>query len=799
MKNKNLIIIINLIFLSFFNFQVISEEFDFKSSEIIFLENGNKIKGINGIDLVTNNKIRITGDQFDYDKISQILNVKGDVVVYDEVNKIILKSNEFTYLKQEETIYTKTKTTAEIDKEYFLESNELTYNISEKKIFSEKKTDISDLNGNISSMSKFNFSTITKLLNADNLNYIDASSSKIFVKKGIINLVTKEVAGKDPVVNFENSTFGNVENQPRLKGNSIYSNQKKTNVKKATFTTCKKSDDCPPWTLSASEISHDKKKQTIYYKDAWLRLYDYPIFYFPKFFHPDPTVKRQSGFLMPRINDSNLTGTSFNIPYFNAISANKDMTLSPTFFSNESLLLQTEYREVNKSNNHNLDFSFFSDSSKSSKRETKSHFFTNSSFQLDMDNFESSNININLQNVSNDTFLKTYKLKSPLIESETLLHSFIEFNGSNDETSFNISSEVYEDLSKSKSDRYEYILPNFDFTKNVYSEKNETGFFSIESKGYQKQNDTNIKETSLINNLYFNSYSQTTNKGFRNSYVGLIRNVNANVEGSNNESKKETKLLSALMYEMTFPVIKKMAKYDNIFTPILSMRFSPDKTRNIKDLERRINTSNVYSIDRLGVDNSVEGGASVTLGSNFKKVNKLDKTLLSFDLATTFRDVKDEDMPLTTTMGDTQSDFIGKIDFSPNNILNLSYDFSYDNNLKHSNYDSINAEFSVNNFVTNFEFLEENNLIGSETYIANTSKLNFSKDKSISFATRRNRKTNLTEYYDLMYEYKNDCLVAAIQYKKEFYNDRDLKPEEQLFFSITIIPFSETKGPNLSK
>ena len=94
-----------------------------------------------------------------------------------------------------------------------------------------------------------------------------------------------------------------------------------------------------------------------------------------------------------------------------------------------------------------------------------------------MDNFESSNININLQNVSNDTFLKAYKLKSPLIESETLLHSFIEFNGSNDETSFNISSEVYEDLSKSKSDRYEYILPNFDFTKNVYSEKNETGFF----------------------------------------------------------------------------------------------------------------------------------------------------------------------------------------------------------------------------------------------------------------------------------------------------------------------------------
>ena len=30
-----------------------------------------------------------------------------------------------------------------------------------------------------------------------------------------------------------------------------------------------------------------------------LKIYDVPILYFPRFFHPDPTVKRQSGFLMP--------------------------------------------------------------------------------------------------------------------------------------------------------------------------------------------------------------------------------------------------------------------------------------------------------------------------------------------------------------------------------------------------------------------------------------------------------------------------------------------------------------------
>ena len=48
-------------------------------------------------------------------------------------------------------------------------------------------------------------------------------------------------------------------------------------------------------------------------------------------------------------------------------------------------------------------------------------------------------------------------------------------------------------------------------------------------------------------------------------------------------------------------------------------------------------------------------------------------------------------------------------------------------------------------------------------------------DKTLSFKTRRNRKLNLTEYYDLVYEYKNDCLTAGIKYKKSYYADRRFK------------------------
>ena len=70
------------------------------------------------------------------------------------------------------------------------------------------------------------------------------------------------------------------------------------------------------------------------------------------------------------------------------------------------------------------------------------------------------------------------------------------------------------------------------------------------------------------------------------------------------------------------------------------------------------------------------------------------------------------------------------------------------------------------------------------------------ENNSFSFSTRKNKKIDLTEYYDLVYQYKNDCLTAGIQYNKEYYSDTDMKPSEQLFFSLTIVPLGayETKS-----
>ena len=37
---------------------------------------------------------------------------------------------------------------------------------------------------------------------------------------------------------------------------------------------------------------------------------------------------------------------------------------------------------------------------------------------------------------------------------------------------------------------------------------------------------------------------------------------------------------------------------------------------------------------------------------------------------------------------------------------------------------------------------------------------------------RNNKKDNLTEFYNLIYEYKHDCLTASLVYNKEYYSNK---------------------------
>ena len=131
------------------------------------------------------------------------------------------------------------------------------------------------------------------------------------------------------------------------------------------------------------------------------------MIYFPRFFHPDPTVKRQSGFLMPRFESSSSLGDSLSVPYFKVMSESTDLTFTPKIYGESEGLFQNEYRQENKNLSHISDLSI-----KKSRENSKSHFFSNTLAALNLSYFENSELEINIEATSNNSYLKSHKIIS---------------------------------------------------------------------------------------------------------------------------------------------------------------------------------------------------------------------------------------------------------------------------------------------------------------------------------------------------------------------------------------------------
>ena len=819
MKNKKKFTLYYFIMFFFCNIAFSSQEINYSSNEIKILENGKIISGEGNVKILIGENISISSEKFEYNKETGLYKIFNDVQFKDKINNIKASGLEFIFSTFDNKILSKTKSKISYNETYNIDLNNFEYDIYNQKISSDDFVKVKDNINNYFELYEFFFDLKTNkflgkeikfidyqqnkyflnevTINTDNnklygkeIKFLDNQQNKYFLNEVMINTDNDNLYGKDLNIEFNKSLFGNSNNDPRLKAKSIKIKNQSSFLKKGIFTSCSKDNKCPPWSMYAEEIEHDKIDQTIKYKNAWLKIYDKPVVYFPRFSHPDPTVKRKSGFLPPTFSNSRNIGSSVTIPYFHVLSKNKDMTFKPKLFLNNEIVLQNEYRQENKNSSHIADFSIASSDFLSSKNTTKAHFFSNSNIKLNNNFFDESNIEVNFENVTNDEYLKVYKIEGDQINIDTdTLHSYLSLDTNKNDIDFYTSLEVYEDLTKDKQSRHEFIYPNYTFQKRILSEKGND--FVLKSYGSQKKYNTNIYEGIIINDLEFNTFSKFSNKGLVTNYKMLFKNTNIDSKNSNNHKNKFEKNISSVMqYNMEFPLKKENSKFVNNFTPKIALMYSPNKTKNLTSKNRRMNTSNIFSINRIANNETVEGGASLTYGTIFNKTNKkTNQDIINLEISSLLRIKENPDLPISSSIGKKMSDIFGNIEFYPNENLGLKYNFSLDNNFDKTNYDSISTKLKINKFVTSFEYSDEKNDLIDGSFTSNSTSFEIDKNNSFNFNVRRNNKKSATEFYNLIYNYKNDCLVASIKFNKEFYKDSDLKPEKEIFFTLKLIPF----------
>lgn len=131
-----------------------------------------------------------------------------------------------------------------------------------------------------------------------------------------------------------------------------------TILDRGTYTACPACEDDPSkpplWQIRAKRIVHNNDEQMIYYEDAFLELAGVPIAYVPFFSVADPTVKRKSGILTPSYALRSGLGFGVTIPVFWAMAPNYDLTVTPTFYTQQGLFLDAEWRHQLLTGSYNI-------------------------------------------------------------------------------------------------------------------------------------------------------------------------------------------------------------------------------------------------------------------------------------------------------------------------------------------------------------------------------------------------------------------------------------------------------------
>ncbi|MAP24565.1 MAG: hypothetical protein CMM87_03425 [Rickettsiales bacterium] len=224
----------------------------------------------------------------------------------------------------------------------------------------------------------------------------------------------------------------------RVTGGSGTKKDEVIEIEKGSFTPCylcKDDPSSPPlWALKASHVVRNKPAEIVEYYNAHMEIYGVPVFYTPYLYHPDPSIKRRSGFLFPEISRGSRYGTAIGFPYFLDLGQDEDLTITPfpVLESGVGSFLKLEHRRhfgfgkirthASIANTYNVDRRNI-DRTKD-KKKVMGHLFSKGEFNIN----ELWRLRYQLEKMDSQTYLKRYPFledpENPITSKNFLDSSF---------------------------------------------------------------------------------------------------------------------------------------------------------------------------------------------------------------------------------------------------------------------------------------------------------------------------------------------------------------------------------------
>ena len=411
---------------------------------------------------------------------------------------------------------------------------------------------------------------------------------------------------------------------------------------------------------------------------------------------------------------------------------------------------------------------------------------------------------INIQKVNNDTYFKVHDINTELVQKDlNVLANSLSYTYQNKDFFLGLTPSFYEDTTKFGNLRNEYLLP-ISIEKNLFTSE-KLGFLDLTSNLNLRNYETNKQANFFINDLNWKSSSWLNKFGFESYFNALVKTVNYETKKTTEykNSKSNSELNSVFGYNAKLNLFKKNVENSKLYslTPKFLLRYAPGHMRDVEG--GKLNYDNLYQLNKVDENDVIEKGLSSSIGVEFKQNkinnNNIGEDEISFSIGQVISQKENMDIPSSTSLDQKLSDVVGKAKYSINDKIELDYNFSLDHNYKELNYNEIEGQYNLESVKFNISYLQEKKHIGNQDLVSAGINYKLNNFSEISFSTKRNLLSNSAEFYDLSYKYINDCLTAGVAYRREFYLDRDIEPENKLMFTISILPFAQINSPGISK
>jgi LPS-assembly protein len=591
------------------------------------------------------------------------------------------------------------------------------------------------------------------------------------------------------------------DNSKMIGRDAVRSNGNLTTLHRGVYSPCElcKEDprEAPLWQIKAFRVIHNKEKQRIIYEDAFMEFYGIPILYTPFFAHPDPTVKRQSGFLMPSIGSSTELGQQLELPYYWVIQPNMDATFSPRYTTKESVIFNGEFR-------HRLESGTYQFNGSGTWPETKTpgtpadEAFRGSLFGSGKFNLTPEwTTGFNMELASDDTYLRKYGLSD---ENDLTNNIFLRrIDGRN---FFTADAYYFRGLlSTDDPDTTPWVAPVLDYGY-FFPEQVMGGRLSLGANALVLGRVQGPDSRRLSTDLNW-EMPRTLPSGL---VYRLYANVRADIYATNDVPDpvtpnvvygKETIVqgLPTIGMEWRYPMIKPLGSWRQVLEPIVQFIYAPNignSTRipNEDSVSFEFDDTNLFSDNRFPGLDRWESGARMNAGVRYALYGPKGAQA-SVLFGQSFRFNENPTVSDATGLRNRRSDYVGQITLAPSSKLYVVHRFRLDERnytFRRNELDVLNIWGPVTAQVGYAYYAKDQSVsgAGAREEVVLGSTLRLSEYWRLFGSTRRDLALaqNLANQVGITYE--DECFGFTFGFYQNFVRDRDIEPSNTFLVQFTF-------------